>query len=148
MVHRKKDLDRAQRLHDQSVDPDSPSRDEDLIVYARREDASFLWKMSWYAQKYLVLWAPLVFVATSLGFGVISPARKADELRIRVDTAAAMLQRQIDGIKAEQAAIRMSMDTNSRGTTLLIRMACISRTVSNDNKQLIGLIDARGECIR
>jgi hypothetical protein len=45
MVHRKADIERAQREHDQDVDPDRPVRDDDdLVVLTRREDRSPWWK--------------------------------------------------------------------------------------------------------
>lgn len=148
MVHRKGDLDRAREEHDHNVNPDAPQRDDDLVVYARREDRSFFWKMSWYLQKYLILWAPLAWIATALGFGLVTPTKKADELKDQLTQAAATLQRQIDSLRVAQRQISEKQEGNERALNVLVRKACIERSTSTYDKQLIGLLDAHGECIR
>ncbi len=148
MVHKKGDLINAQKEHDRAVNPDSPMRDEDLIVYARREDGSFLWKLSWYAQKYLVLWAPLLWVFTTLGFGVLTPNKRNDELKEQLTAASATLQRQIDSLRVAQTRIAEKQDGQDKALGVLVRKACVERSTPLYDKQLIGLIDQKGDCIR
>lgn len=149
MVHRKADVERAQREHDKDVDPDSPVRDDDdLVVLTRREDRSPWWRASWYLQKYIVVWAPVMWVITALGFGLVTPNKKADELKEQLTAASATLQRQIDSIRVVQLKFSERSENNERALSVLVRQACIDRRVTQYDKQLIGLIDSRGACIR
>jgi hypothetical protein len=148
MVHRKRDLDQARAEHDREIDPDAPRRDDDLVVYARREDRSLLWKASWYMQKFLPIWAPIVWVLTALGFGFVTPTKKADELKAQLTASAETLQRQIDSLRVAQLKISEKQDDNERALNVLVRQACIDRRVPRYDKQMIGLLDAKGECIR
>lgn len=148
MVHRKRDLDRARAEHDRDLDPDKPTKDNELYVPSRSQDTSLWWLMSYYMQKYVALWAPLALIGSAFGFTLVTPKRAADEIRARVDSVAAYQQSQITVIKADQASLRALIDTNNRGLSLLLRSACVSRAMSIDTKQLIGLVDAKGECIR
>lgn len=148
MVRRRKDVEDARAEHDEYIDPSKPTRENDLIVLSRAEDRSFWWMASYYAQKYIILWAPLLWLVTSIGFGVITPANKAQELKARVDAAAELLQRQIDSIRVWQTRIIEKQEGNARSLNVLVRQACIDRRVTQYDKQLIGLVDSQGNCIR
>jgi hypothetical protein len=148
MVRRRKDLEHARAEHDRYIDPDKATRDNEFIVESRSEDNSFWWRTSWYLQKYLAAWVPFVTLGAALGFSFITPKRSADELRAHGDSTAAVLQRRINTLEVQQSTLRATLDTNTRNMTLLVRMACLQKTVSNYDKRLVGLLDAAGECIR
>jgi hypothetical protein len=148
MVRRRKDLEKARAEHDRNINPDKATRDNEFIVESRAEDSSFWWRTSWYLQKYLAAWVPLVTLGTALGFSVITPKRAAEELKAHFDSVTVFQQGQINALRIDQGSLRASLDTNSRGMTLLLRSACLSTAMSPGIKRLIGLYDAAGECIR
>jgi hypothetical protein len=148
MVRRRKDLEKARADHDRYIDPDKAVRDNEFIVESRSEDNSFWWRSSYYLQKFMAAWIPVVTVLGALGFTFITPKRAADELKVRFDSVAAYQQSQINALKIDQTSLRASLDTNNRGMTLLLRSACLSSAMSPGIKRLIGLYDAAGECIR
>jgi hypothetical protein len=141
MVRRKQDVDKARLDHDSPEDPD-------LYVPSRAEDRSFWWRMTYFAQKYLIVWAPLVWIVSAIGFGVITPARKADELKFKTDSAMRVLKVRIDDLKVDQDALRVSHESIERDLKVLVRFGCIDRRVTQYDKQLIGLVDAQGTCVR
>ncbi len=148
MVRRRRDLEKAREEHDRYIDPEQATRDNDFIVQTRGEDSSIWWRTSWYLQKYLAAWAPLATLGAALGFTLITPKRSADEIKARVDSVNAMHQRQIDAIKVDQAQIRATYEVIQHDVGLVVRYLCVSRTASAYDKTLIGLTDAKGECIR
>jgi hypothetical protein len=89
-----------------------------------------------------------MWVITALGFGLVTPNKKADELKEQLTAASATLQRQIDSLRVAQLKFSERSENNERALAVLVRQACIDRRVTQYDKQLIGLVDSRGECIR
>ena len=52
------EVDQARAQHDSPGDPE-------LYVPSRAEDRSFWWRMTYFAQKYLILWAPILWIVLS-----------------------------------------------------------------------------------
>lgn len=141
MVRRKKEIDQARALHDSPDDPD-------FYVPSRAEDRSFLWRATYYAQKYLVIWAPIVWIVSAIGFGVITPARKAEELKVKTDSAMGALKVRIDDLKVDQAQLRSTHESIEHDLQILVRFGCLDRRINDYDKRLIGLVDSQGACVR
>lgn len=155
MVHRKRELERARAEHDRDVNPDDPHRDSDVYIRSRVEDRGWFAHATYVLVRYWPLWSVPGLILAALGFTVVTPKRTVDELRAVVDTnqtlsvrAVARLQAQIDSSNEQRKALAKQHESLEDAVTALVRLGCLDPMLTRDRKQLSGVLDAKGDCIR
>lgn len=155
MVRKRRDVEHAQREHDQFIDPDKPTREVERYVKARASDQSRWYAATEFLEKYAAAITTIAAVLSVLGFTVITPKRTSAEITARIDSvniAASRernrMQMQIDSLRLGKEQLEMSINELRTEIAVLIRNACADRFTPRHDKQISGLLDARGDCIR
>lgn len=104
----------------------------------RKEDRSFWFKFDYYVTKYKAIVWVLGLVAAA-GFGLKLPIWTANETQAKIDSSAAKLQLEIDGIRDDHKAIRPQLDAVKDDLNILLRMGCADKYVSSRDKYISGL---------
>ncbi len=125
MIRKKQELDEDRVQHDSPDDPE-------FYVPSRSTDNGFLWRGAYLLQKYAILWIPIAWLATSLGFGIGTPSAKAKEIQESVTAASTKLQVQIDVLHDTVSAVKQDVSA-------LVTLACLDAKIPAAYKTLAKL---------
>lgn len=155
MVRKRHDVEQARKEHDRNFNPDSPDRDVEYYVPSRATDRSRWWRLTENLQKYAAAYVVGATIFSALGFGLITPLRTSAQVTARIDSVYAVaardrshMQIQIDSLRLGKEQLELSITEVRAEMAVLIRMGCADRFTPRHDKQLAGLLDASGDCIR
>lgn len=153
MVHKRRELEQA---HEQrGIPPGNVEHTGEYIVKTRREDRSLFWRLTYYVEKFAALWIVLAALITGFGFRFVTPRATVAELRSVIDSNAlsaarsvVRVQLQLDSSNRLREALASQHESLENAVTALVRMQCLDPFVSLAQKQLAGIRDNTGACIR
>jgi hypothetical protein len=118
------------RRHSDEDNPDVRQRqsrevdDPDYYVHTRVEDRSLLLRISYYIDKYRLIWYIIIGAAVSFGFDFKTPASANHELKARVDT----VNMRVDSMVAENRRASVARDKVDAKIDLLLKFQCLQQS--------------------
>lgn len=112
----------------------------------RKEDESswFIWATR--LQKYAILWIPILWLSTALGFGYFTPAQKTEEIKRSIETVKfssdsnkRFLQSEVDSLRYKLLEMQNSQNKILEGVGILKRLGCADPKISLRDKIIAGL---------
>ena len=152
MVQRKRDIEEARHARGISDSSDQVGDPGDEFIKTRQSDRS-----RWYAgtailEKYAILWIPLSAIVGAFGFGWYTPKQRMDEVKTvlieRIDSNFVKQQRELEDLRQRNRALEATHTELVQISSLLVRIACLDPRYSVRDKQMTGLLNAQGSCVR
>ncbi len=109
----------------------------------RRTDNSWQVRLVESAKRYMVLWIPLVWVLTQLGFTLVTPLLTSNKIQTQLDTSTKRLHTEVDDLreqsKRDYQSVISANRSNAELINLLVKADCLSPFLSKHDKDLIEL---------
>lgn len=100
----------------------------------RRADEHLLWKLADVLRHYAIFWIPLLWLLTSLGYGVVTPRLTAAQVQGNLIAGDAKLQAQIDTLKQEHATVSAQLAGIRESVASLVTLDCIDPKIPHQLK--------------